>query len=149
MEQLTPLPTGTITFLFTDIEGSTRLVQRLGDRYGGILELHQDILRTSFGGRGGVEFGSEGDALFVVFSDARAAVSAALDAQRQLETYPWPEEARVRVRMGIHTGAGVLGGGSYVGVDVHRAARISAAAHGGQVLVSESTRALIEHDPPD
>ena len=142
------LPTGTITFLFTDIEGSTRLVQHLGDGYPELLERHQAILRTAFERHGGVEVLTEGDSFFVVFRSAPEAVAAAVEGQRDLEAHPWPEDARVRVRMGLHTGEGTLGAGSYVGVDVHRAARIASAGHGGQILVSDSTRALVEHDPP-
>ena len=142
-------PTGTVTFLFSDIEGSTRLVQSLGDRYPELLDHHQRLLRLAFAGRGGVVVGTEGDSFFVVFPGASQALAAALEAQHALEDYPWPEGGRVRVRIGLHTGEGTLGGGSYVGVDVHRAARIAAAGHGGQVLVSDSTRALVHHTLPE
>ncbi len=131
------LPAGTLTFLFTDIEGSTRLVTALGPAFGPLLERHQALLRAAFEAAGGIEISTEGDAFFVVFQSAAAAVAAAAAAQRSLAAEPWPAEVgTVRVRMGLHTGEAVLGGDNYVGLDVHRAARIAAAAHGGQVLVS-------------
>jgi predicted ATPase/class 3 adenylate cyclase len=136
------LPTGTVTFLFTDIEGSTRLLGQLGDRFQNVLEAHHAILRSAFDAAGGVEVQTEGDAFFVVFPMASDAVRAAVEAQRALATHPWPEDGVVRVRMGMHTGAGVLGGDSYVGMDVHRAARIAAAGYGSQIVVSEATRTL-------
>jgi predicted ATPase/class 3 adenylate cyclase len=138
------LPTGTVTFLFSDIEGSTRLVQRIGDRYTPILETQQRLLREAFGAHGGVELGTEGDSFFVVFPTAPQAVAAAVDAQRAVAEYAWPEDATVRIRMGLHTGEGTLGGDNYVGLDVNRAARIAGVAYGGQVLISESTRSLVE-----
>src|SRR5829696_1854491 len=104
-----PLPTGTVTFLFSDIEGSTRLVQHLGDRYPDVLERHQAILRSAFTRHDGTEVGTEGDSFFVAFPTAPAAVAAAVEAERDLAMHPWPDDARVRVRIGIHTGAGVLG----------------------------------------
>ena len=139
------LPTGTVTFLFSDIEGSTRLVQRIGDRYTPILETQQRLLREAFGAHGGVEIGTEGDSFFVVFPTAPQALAAAVDAQRAVATFAWPEDATVRIRMGLHTGEGTLGGDNYVGLDVNRAARIAGVAYGGQVLISESTRSLVEH----
>ncbi|MDQ4107740.1 MAG: adenylate/guanylate cyclase domain-containing protein, partial [Actinomycetota bacterium] len=149
MKDTADLPTGTVTFLFSDIEGSTRLLQALGDSYPEVLETHQELLREAFAGGGGTVLGTEGDSFFVVFSAAPRALAAAVDAQRALAGHAWPEKGEVRVRMGLHTGEGTLGGGSYVGVDVHRAARIAAAGHGGQVLVSDSTRALVEHALPE
>jgi predicted ATPase/class 3 adenylate cyclase len=143
------LPTGTITFLFTDIEGSTRLLDALGDRYPSVLETHQRILRDVFRARDGIDVSTEGDSFLVVFRSAPQAVAAAVEAQRAIATHEWPEEAAVRVRMGIHTGEGVLGGDNYVGVDLHRAARIAAAGHGGQIVVSEATRALVEPVAPE
>ena len=143
------LPTGTITFLFTDIEGSTRLVQQLGEGYYPLLERHQAILREAWADHGGVEVMTEGDSFFVVFRSASEALAAAVEAQLALEREPWPEGSRVRVRIGLHTGEGILGAGSYVGVDVHRAARIASAGHGGQILVSDATRALLANDRPD
>jgi len=144
------LPTGTVTFLFTDIEGSTRLVQCLREAYRPLLEQHHELVRTAVHASGGVVVGTEGDSFFAVFSTAPAAVRAALDAQLALDQHSWPQDARVRVRMGLHTGEGRPGAGAYVGVDVHRAARIEAAGHGGQVLVSANTAQLVERDlPPD
>src|SRR5918992_1059462 len=116
------LPTGTVTLLFTDIEGSTRLLRSLGDRYGAMLRAHRELLREAVGRHGGVEFGTEGDACFVAFPAAGAAQAAA----------DWRGGAGPRVRMGIHTGSPVVVDGDYVGLDVHRAARICSAGHGGQ-----------------
>jgi predicted ATPase/class 3 adenylate cyclase len=142
------LPTGTITFLFTDIEGSTRLLQALGAEYRDALERHAAIVRAALSAHDGVEVGTEGDSFFAVFRSAADAVAAAVEAQRALAAEPWPREQDVRVRMGLHTGEGRLGGDSYVGLDVHRAARVGAAGHGGQVLLSSTTRALIEGAVP-
>ena len=136
------LPTGTVTFLFTDIEGSTRLTQALGPAWPPLLERHFALLRPAVAAHGGVEFGSEGDALFAAFDSAPAAVAGAIEAQRALAGEGWPPDATVRVRMGLHTGEGTVSGGSYVGLDVHRAARIAGAAHGGQVLLSGTTQSL-------
>ena len=143
------LPTGTVTFLFSDVEGSTQLLQRLGDRYVEILERHNELLRQAFEHHAGTVVGTEGDSFFVVFPAARDALAAAIDAQVALSGSNWPQKAEVRVRMGLHTGSGILGGDNYVGIDVHRAARIAAAGHGGQILLSASTRALVEHDLQD
>ncbi|HYM83987.1 MAG TPA: adenylate/guanylate cyclase domain-containing protein [Candidatus Dormibacteraeota bacterium] len=144
-----PLPTGTLTFLFTDIEGSTRLVQALGtDGYGPLLERHRALLRDAFASGGGVEVGTEGDSFFVVFPSASRALAAAIEGQRALAAEPWPAGASIRVRMGLHTGEGRTSGGTYVGSDVHRAARIAAAGHGGQVLLSATTRALVQEALP-
>jgi predicted ATPase/class 3 adenylate cyclase len=142
------LPTGTVTFLFTDIEGSTRLLQRVGDAYRGLLATHDRMLRDAITTGGGVEVQTEGDAFFAAFPTAPGALKAAIHAQRAMARHRWPEGDVVRVRMGVHTGEGVLSGGHYVGLDVHRAARIAAAGHGGQVLVSDATRALVRHDLP-
>ncbi len=137
------LPTGTVTFLFSDIEGSTRLAHDLGDRWPALLERHRVILRAAFVAHGGVEVQTEGDGFFVAFAGAPAAIAAAARAQRDLAAEPWPPDGAVRVRMGLHAGEGVVDAdGSYVGHDVHRAARVAGAAHGGQVLVSETVRAL-------
>ncbi len=138
-------PTGTVTFLFSDIEGSTRLLQQLGDGYPTVLQQQREVLRRAFSEHGGVEHGTEGDSFFVAFADAGGAVAAAVTATRGLTAADWPSGASVRVRIGLHTGAGRLVGGDYVGLDVHRAARIAAAGHGGQVLLSESTRILAEN----
>jgi len=138
------LPSGTVTFLFTDIEGSTRLVQQFGDRYPELLEAHRDIIRLAVGAEDGREFGAEGDALFIAFASPAHAVAAATAAQRALAAYAWPEGAAIRVRMGLHSGEATLAGGNYVGLDVHRVARITAAGHGGQILLSHATAALVE-----
>ena len=135
------LPTGTVTFVMTDIEGSTRLLQTLGDQYPQLLADHYRLLREAFGSTG-MEVRSEGDALFYVFIDAPSAVRAALDGQRRLEEHQWPANASVRVRMGIHSGEGRLLDGDYVGLDVHRTARITDVGHGGQVVLSDAAHAL-------
>jgi predicted ATPase/class 3 adenylate cyclase len=141
------LPAGTLTFLFTDIEGSTLLVQALGrDGWQPILDAHNRILRGTIEAAGGVEVGTEGDAFFAVFPIASSAVAAAVAAQRALAEEAWPHHEPLRVRMGMHTGDGVVGGDDYVGVDVHRAARIAAAGHGGQVLLSKATFELVRGD---
>ena len=137
-----------MTFLFTDIEGSTRLLQQLGDEYPQLLSEHHRLLRAAVEAGGGVPFGTEGDSLFAAFSGATGALGAAVDAQRALADHAWPRGSKVRVRMGLHTGDGVVRDGTYVGLDVHRAARIAAVGHGGQVLVSESTRALVDQALP-
>ncbi len=142
------LPTGTVTFLFTDIEGSTRLLQRLGPDYARALGEHQALLRAAFAAYGGAEVDTQGDAFFVAFASAPAAVAAAADATRALAAHEWPAETTLRVRMGLHTGTPQLVGDHYVGLDVHRAARIASAGHGGQILLSETTRALTEQDLP-
>src|SRR5437588_4468695 len=136
------LPTGTLTFLFTDLEGSTHLLQHLGDRYPALLGTHYELMRRAFAAHGGHEVGTRGDALFVVFDQPSDAVAGAVDAQLALAVHHWPDECEVRVRMGAHTGEGRLTDDDYVGVAVHQAARICSAAHGGQVLVSDVTRAI-------
>jgi predicted ATPase/class 3 adenylate cyclase len=143
------LPTGTVTFLFTDIEGSTRLLQELGDRYAAVRDAHAAIVRQAIEAGGGVEVSTEGDSFFVAFPSPVGAVRAAVAAQRGLATHDWPPGWPVRVRMGLHTGEGVLGGDNYVGLDVNRAARIAAAGHGGQVIVSDATRGLVAHALPE
>jgi predicted ATPase/class 3 adenylate cyclase len=143
------LPTGTVTFLFTDIEGSTTLLQRLGDRrYAEVLAEHQQLLRDAFAKGNGQEIDTQGDAFLVAFSRARDAVETAVAAQRALKKHLWPDGASLQVRMGLHTGEPVSEGGNYVGLDVHRAARICAAGHGGQVLLSDTTHALVAKDLP-
>jgi WD40 repeat protein/class 3 adenylate cyclase/energy-coupling factor transporter ATP-binding protein EcfA2 len=137
------LPAGRVTILFTDIEGSTRLLHALGDRYARVLADHRRLLRESFARHGGVEVDTQGDSFFVAFSDPSKAVAAAEEGQRALGTYAWPDGTAVRVRMGVHTGEPLVADGHYVGIDVHRGARIAAAAHGGQVIVSERTSELI------
>lgn len=142
------LPTGTVTFLFSDIQGSTLLLQKLGDGYARVLGEHQKLLREAFARHAGTVVDTQGDSFFVAFPRALDAVNAAGDAQRALSRHNWGASADVRVRMGIHTGEPTLTGERYVGIDVHRAARIGSAGHGGQVLVSETTRALVQNDLP-
>jgi predicted ATPase/class 3 adenylate cyclase len=144
------LPSGTLTFFFSDIERSTSLLQRLGeDAYREVLQQHQKLLRDAIRARHGIEVGSEGDSLFAVFESTTEAVQAAVEGQRALASFTWPQGIEVRVRMGLHTGEGRLGGDNYVGLDVHRGARIAAAASGGQVIVSATTAALVEGRLPD
>ncbi len=143
------IPTGTVTFLFTDIEGSTRLLQQLGDRYSRVLEECRRILRAAFQKWDGHEVDTQGDAFFVAFARATDAVSAAVDGLGALAIHPWPEDVEVRVRMGLHTGEPQLSPEGYVGIDVHQAARVMSAGHGGQVLLSQTTRDLVEHQLPD
>lgn len=145
---MTELPTGTVTFLFTDIEGSTRLAQELGDGWPPLLERHRHIARAGWAEQNGVEIGTEGDSFFVVFGSAPQAVASAVAVQRGLTAEAWPASAAIRVRMGLHSGEGLISGGSYVGLDVHRAARISSAGSGGQVLLSATTHALVEGSLP-
>src|SRR5204862_2740463 len=131
------LPGGTVTLLFSDIEGSTRLLHALGsERYADALAAHQRLLRAAFQAHGGREVDTQGDAFFVAFPRAVDAVQAAVEAQRALAAHPWPEGAGVRVRMGLHTGEPTPTGERYVGLAVHRAARVGSAGHGGQVLLS-------------
>jgi predicted ATPase/class 3 adenylate cyclase len=139
------LPTGTVAFVFTDIEGSTTLAQTLAeDRWSAVLARHRELIRSAIKAFDGVEVATEGDGFFVVFQRTADAVAAAVEAQRMLAAEPWAENEQIRVRMGIHTGDGRLDAdGSYVGADVHRAARIAAAGNGGQVLLSETTSALV------
>ncbi len=145
---MSSLPTGTVTFLFTDIEGSTRLLQAIGDEFAGVLAAHQHLLRAAFEGHQGRLVHMEGDSMFVAFASAVEAVAAATAAQRALAEHPWPPGASVRVRMGLHTGQAQVSADDYVGLEVHRAARIAAAGHGGQVLLSQATYALVEHELP-
>jgi predicted ATPase/class 3 adenylate cyclase len=146
---MSELPTGTVTFLFTDIEGSTRLLHRLGDQYAAVLADHCLILRRAIAEFGGVEVGTEGDSIFAVFEGPVEAVRATVEAQSGLAAHTWPQGVTLRVRMGLHTGRGVVSSDGYVGMDVNRAARISAAAHGGQIVISDATRALVEHELPE
>ena len=131
------LPTGTITFLFSDIEGSTRLLEALGDGYVALLQEHNRIFREVIREYEGTEVSTEGDSFFVVFQNPLNALEAAARIQQRLTD--WPAPAPVRVRIGLHTGLGQLSGGDYVGIDVHRAARIAAAGYGGQILLSDGT----------
>ena len=143
------LPAGTVTFFFSDIEGSTTLVRETGEAFAELLGKHSEILRRAIDEGGGVEVRTDGDGFFVAFPSAVGAVTAAITAQRALAGHDWPPGSDLKVRMGMHTGNGVLGGDDYVGIDVHRAARIAASAHGGQVVVSEATARLVEHHLPD
>jgi predicted ATPase/class 3 adenylate cyclase/uncharacterized protein HemY len=146
---ITTLPTGTVTFLFTDIEGSTKLLQQLGSEYARALGEHQALLREVFAAYGGVEVDTQGDAFFVAFATAPAATQSAAEATRALAAHAWPAGTTLRVRMGLHTGTPQLVGDHYVGLDVHRAARIAAAGHGGQVLLSPTARELVVHALPE
>jgi class 3 adenylate cyclase len=137
------LPEGTITLLFTDIEASTALLHRLGAAYATVLADQRAILRDAFAKWNGHEVDTQGDSFFVVFTRADDAVAAAAEAQRALAAHQWSGTETVRVRMGLHTGEPHLRSTGYVGLDVHRTARIAAAAHGGQVVISETTRDLV------
>lgn len=144
------LYSGTVTFLFSDVEGSTELLKQLGeDAYATVLEQHRRIVREAFSARDGREIDTQGDAFFYAFARARDAVAAAVSAQRALAGHAWPQGVEVRVRMGLHTGEPVVGDEGYTGMDVVRAARIAAVGRGGQVLLSEATRALVGPDLPD
>jgi predicted ATPase/class 3 adenylate cyclase len=145
----TLLPSGTVTFLFSDIEGSTQLLQRLGRAYAQVLGEHQSLLRAAWSAHDGAEIDTAGDGFFVAFASAPEAVAAAADATRALAEHRWPEGTTLRVRMGLHTGTPQLVGDHYVGLDVHRAARIAAAGYGGQVLLSEATHGLVKHELPE
>ena len=143
------LPTGIVTFLFTDIEGSTKLVAAVGDAaYGELLATERSLVIDAAIAEGGVPFGSEGDAHFVAFGSASAAIRASVAAQRSIAAHRWPA-GPVRVRMGVHTGEAQVVGDDYVGLEVHRAARVASAAHGGQLLITDATRALAADLPGD
>jgi predicted ATPase/class 3 adenylate cyclase len=137
------LPTGTVTFLFTDIEGSTRLMRELGDQYVPLQVVHHELLRNAFRANEGRELRTEGDSFFCVFQSAIDACNAAATAQRSFAEHQWPARGAIKVRIGLHTGEAPLMGDEYIGLDVHHAARIAAAAYGGQVLVSAATQALV------
>lgn len=137
------LPAGTVTFAFSDVEGSTELLKRLGDDYATLIADHRRIVRETFSSHGGVEIDAQGDAFFFAFARARDAAAAAVEAQRRHAEQTWPNEESVRVRMGLHTGEPAVGEEGYLGLDVVRAARIGAAGRGGQVLLSDTTRALL------
>ena len=143
------LPSGAVTFVFTDIEGSTQLVRRLRNLYPEVLAEHQRLLRQAFSQHRGHEIDTQGDAFFYAFGSPHEAVLAAVEAQRALSAYPWPDETELRVRMGIHTGQAAPANGRYTGLAVHRAARICTAGHGRQVLVSQATQSLIEDEEED
>jgi len=143
------LPAGTVTFLFSDVEGSTQLARQLRDRYADVLDEHVRVLRTAFGQHGGHEIDTQGDSCFFAFPRAKDAVLAAVSAQRVLCEHGWPDGAELRVRMGLHTGEAVITDDRYLGVAVHHAARVCSAGHGGQVLLSQSTAAVLEDDQLD
>ena len=140
------LPTGIVALLFTDVEASTRLVQELGPEYSAVMGDHRRLVREAFEPLGGHEIDCRGDEFFIAFASTRDALRAAVEAQRALSAHEWPSAAPLRVRMGVHTGEPTPAEGGYVGIDVHRAARICAAGHGGQVLVSQATRDLAPED---
>jgi len=144
--RVSEFPSGTVTFLFSDIEGSTRLVKALRESYGQVLAEHRRLVRAAIADQGGHEVDTQGDAFFVAFADAKQAVLCALEIQRALAAHEWPTGAPVRVRIGIHTGQAVPAEGGYTGLAVHRASRICAAARGGQVLVSQATQMIIEDE---
>ena len=145
---MTRLPTGTVTFFFSDIEGSTRLIQQLGEHYPDVLLAHHTIQREALAANRGHELRTEGDSFFIVFESALDACTGAAAVQEMLAQHSWPQDGQVRVRIGLHTGEATLVGNEYLGLDVHRAARVASAGHGGQVLISETTRALVEHALP-
>jgi class 3 adenylate cyclase len=148
-ELMSGLPSGTVTFVFSDIEGSTSLLKALGDRYGDVLSGHRRLMRECFTTRGGVEIDTQGDAFFFAFPRARDAISAAVEAQRLHASHEWPTGHVVRVRMGLHTGEPAVGSEGYLGIDVVRAARLCTVGRGGQVILSETTRALVGNSLPD
>jgi class 3 adenylate cyclase len=144
------LPSGTVTFLFSDIEGSTSLLKRLGDAtYAELLATHRRLMRETFGGFGGQEIDTQGDAFFYSFPRARNAVAAAVEVQRAHARAKWPGEVAVRLRIGLHTGEPAVGDEGYTGLDVVRASRLAAIGRGGQVLLSDTTRAIVADDLPD
>jgi class 3 adenylate cyclase len=144
------LPSGPVTFLYADIEGSTRLLDRLGDRYADVLAEERRLLRAIVRERGGREIDSRADEFFAVFPASTDPAGAALKIQRRLRDHAWPDVARVRVRIGLHRGHPQMTDEGYVGLDVHRATRIGSAGHGGQILLSEATRRQLEAGlPPD
>ena len=148
-EQFTNVPSGTVTFLFTDIEGSTKLLERLRDQYAVVLDEQRQVLRAAFAKWNGHEIDTQGDSIFVAFTRATDAVNSVMEAQRALSNHTWPQGVEVRVRMGLHTGEPIIARTGYVGMDVHRAARVAAAGHGGQVLLSQTTRELVYQDLPE
>ena len=143
---MTELPTGTVTFVFTDVEGSTRLLRQLRERYGELLAEHRRLIREAFAAYDGHEIDTQGDAFFYAFPRAKDAVAGAVAAQQALEAHSWPTDAQFRVRMGMHTGEPAIADDHYVGLGVHRAARVMAAGHGGQILLSQATAAVIQDD---
>jgi class 3 adenylate cyclase len=147
--RMTSLPAGTVTFVFTDIEDSTELLKRLGDGYPAVLSTHRRIIRGAFSNHDGIEIDTQGDAFFFAFPRARDAVAAAVEAQRAHAAADWPGGEAVRVRMGLHTGEPAIHEEGYVGLDVVRAARICTVGRGGQIVLSETTRALLGSGVPE
>ena len=145
---MSELPTGTVTFLFTDIEGSTQMLNRLGPRYADLLAEHQRIVRAAVAAHHGREVDTQGDSFFLAFRRGKDAVAAAVAIQRDLAGHAWPEGGAIKLRMGLHTGEPQVGENRYVGMGVNKAARIGAAGHGGQVLISRTTRDLVEDELP-
>ncbi|HET9417279.1 MAG TPA: adenylate/guanylate cyclase domain-containing protein [Candidatus Limnocylindria bacterium] len=144
------LPSGTVTFLFSDIEGSTTLLKRLGDAgYAQLLGTHRRLVRQTFAGYGGQEIDTQGDAFFYSFSRAREGVAAAVAVQQAHAREEWPDGVAVRLRIGLHTGEPAVGDEGYTGLDVVRASRLAAIGRGGQVLLSDTTRAIVANDLPD
>src|ERR671931_1423857 len=140
------LPTGTVTFLFTDVEGSTALAHKLAHDFQDVLVQHRNLIRSAVAERDGVEIDVRGDEFFVAFEDAASAAHAAVAAQRAISSHSWPPEAELRIRMGMHTGEAIYADKDYLGVDVHKAARICFAGHGGQILLSEATHLLVPEE---
>jgi predicted ATPase/class 3 adenylate cyclase/GGDEF domain-containing protein len=143
------LPSGTVTFLRTDVERSMSLISALGREWDAVNGTHMGMVRRAIDAHGGIVVRTEGDAIFAVFPEARAGVAAAIEAQRTLMSHPWPKGVDLRVRMGLHSGEAYLAGDDYGGFEVNRAARIAASGHGGQIVVSEATRALVAEALPD
>ena len=146
---MSALPSGTVTFVFSDVEGSTALLKQLGERYDDVISTHRRLMRELFTTHGGVEIDTQGDAFFFAFPRARDAITAAVEAQRAHARHDWPDGVDVRVRMGLHTGEPALGSEGYLGLDVVRAARLCTAGSGGHVLLSETTRALVGSTLPE
>ncbi len=138
------LPRGIVSFLFTDIEGSTSLARGLGDGLAAVLDEHRRLIREAVAAAGGHEVDCRADEFFAVFTDSAAAATAAVSAQKALHSHEWPQGSMPRVRMGIHAGEAEVDGRSYVGLEVHRASRVCSAAHGGQILVSSAARSRID-----
>ena len=147
-ESLRPLATQTLTFLFTDIEGSTAMLRRLGETYTEVLTAHHELIRTCLARHDGTEIAAQGDGFFAAFSSPQACVAAVIEMQRVFISYPWPVGEEVRVRMGVHSGEAAQTTAGLVGLDINRAARIAAAAHGGQVVLSAATAALLRDSLP-
>src|SRR5579884_2760617 len=144
------LPQGTVTFLFTDIEGSTGLLERLGrDAYGELLERHRTIVRGAVEAAGGAVVDLQGDSIFAAFPNATEGLGAAVEAERALLRQEWPQGVRPLVRVGLHTGEATLSPTGYVGISVHRGRRVCDAAHGGQIVTSSATRAVIGTEAPE